>query len=362
MSGSEITVPCQWNLDKIKKIISYNKKKDIAIAEMYGALSNGETPQGRELSVAHQSDRENALTVKRYLEQNGIAFAYLINTPIKLKSYKNLEEELNWIINVFKADSLTVCSLELMEVIRRQYPKAKINVSTIAGVKTIKDIEKYLHVNPQKVITHHDLNRNYEDLKMMVSFLKIRDMDLEIMVNESCLRRCNFREDHYRILGEGGSDRKFHETCNMIKIINPYQLLMANFIRPEDLGIYEEMGVTMFKITGRSKPMDWLEEVVQGYLNREYKGNLYRLLGTDPLLEIERKVLINNKALDGFLAEYTRSDDTNMERKYCEDWILKLYQNHDFYIDNVSVEPFLADGRLRYRFINDDSEKLELYA
>lgn len=108
MSKSKLTIPCQWDINVIKKILTFTAKKDIEIVEMYGALSNGKLPQGREKSIAHHTTREEARKIKLFLESQKIQFAYLINTPINMQMYDELEEELEWIINVFKADSLTI--------------------------------------------------------------------------------------------------------------------------------------------------------------------------------------------------------------------------------------------------------------
>ena len=98
--------------------------------------------------------------------------------------YDELEEELEWIINVFKADSLTISSLELFRFIRKKYPTVRINVSTIAGIKTVADIEPYISLKPSKIIAHHDLNRNFVELTNVITFLKGKNIDFEIMLNE----------------------------------------------------------------------------------------------------------------------------------------------------------------------------------
>lgn len=128
---------------------------------------------------------------------------------------------------------------------------------------------------------------------------------------------------------------------------------MANFVRPEDLVMYENIGVKLFKITGRSKPIGWLEEVVFAYLNRQYNGNLFRLLGTDPILEVENKIYIANSALNGFLETYPKSGNISEEKNYCEQWINKLYLNKKFRVENLHVQSYLDKNNLR--FLIEDS-------
>lgn len=348
MANIELTVPCQWDLNEIKKIISNNSKQKVKIAEMYGALSDGNTPQGRTLSGAHQSSKENALCIKRYLEENHIKFAYLINTPLDMNNYHDLENELEWIINVFRADSITISSLDLMKFIRTKYPTVHINVSTIAGIKNVNDIQKYIQIRPAKIIAHHDLNRDFAELQTVVEYLRTCNIKLEVMVNESCLRRCPYRDEHYKSLGEGRDDKQYHLKCNTIKFMNPYQLLMANFIRPEDLTYYEDMGIYMFKVTGRSKPKEWLPEVITAYADREYSGNLIRLLGIDPILVAESKIFISNKALDDFILGYPKMSEVRREIAYCEEWIAKLYRTDNFRIEEkLNAKLYFDNQKLR---------------
>ena len=172
------------------------------------------------------------------------------------------------------------------------------------------------------------------------------------MVNESCLRRCKRREEHYGTIGNGQGDLKFHLWCNTIKMRHPYELLMSNFIRPEDMVRYEKMGLRYFKVTGRSKPFGWLEEVIQAYLQRRYNGNLMRLLGIDPNLNAELFIYLSNDALGDFLSDYPFNSSVEEEIVYCEDCILKLFQSGDFQIRKKGIEPEIQNARLRYTIQN----------
>jgi collagenase-like PrtC family protease len=93
--------------------------------------------------------------------------------------------------------------------------------------------------------------------------------------------------------------------------------------------VYEDMGIDKFKITGRSKPAEWLPEVTGAYLQRRYDGNLIRLLGIDPSLNAEQWLTINNRSLDGFLEGFPNTGDGVDEEGYCDDWASRLYASGD---------------------------------
>ncbi|WP_024833282.1 U32 family peptidase [Ruminiclostridium josui] len=348
-----LSIPCQWDKDSLIEILNYRMDNGIDIKEVYGTLSFDSLPHGRAFEVTKKIKKNDALEIKKIISEKGITFAYLINAPIELDSYEFLENDLDWIVNVFKADSITISSLKLMKFVRTKYPDLKINVSTIAGVKTVEDMKHYLSINPSKFITHHDVNRNFKDLEEIIEFLKIQKIDFEVMVNESCLRRCAKRDEHYSTLGKGCGDSEFHLWCNSLKVTYPYQFLMSNFIRPEDLRFYEEKGIKLFKVTGRSKPLGWLQEVVKAYLNREYDGNLIRLLGVDPKLEAERFVYISNKALENFLEKFPQNGDIKEEIRYCNRVVSELFKKNQLKIKSDLAKPEIKDTQISFKIEKD---------
>jgi len=320
---------------------------DVKIEEMYGGIKNEIIPTGRYNGALADVDKYKALTFKtEVVDKYNIKFAYLLNAPYNMEKcdYHKLEEYLDWIINIFKADSLTVSSYGLMEFVRKLYPEVNINVSTIAGVQDIESFNRYTGVKPARIILHHNMVRNIKTLKFLIEHSKKTGIELELMVNESCLNLCPNREEHYNCLGDNRDDHKFHLACNSKKIQQPYNFLFANFIRPEDLSFYHRLGINMFKITGRSKPAWWLEEVVAAYLNQSYPGNLIRLLGIDPALKAEEWIYISNSSLEGFLENLPW--DLESQMKYCKEYILKLYKNKDFYVNNEFVEFYIENDCL----------------
>ena len=84
-----------------------------------------------------------------------------------------------------------------------------------------------------------------------------------------------------------------------------------------------------------------------------FNGNLFRLLGTDPILEVENKIYIANSALNGFLETYPKSGNISEEKNYCEQWINKLYLNKKFRVENLHVQSYLDKNNLR--FLIEDS-------
>ena len=118
---------------------------------------------------------------------------------------------------------------------------------------------------------------------------------------------------------------------------------MANFIRPEDVHFYEEIGVRNFKITGRTKPLGWLEMVLSSYWKHSHEGNLLQLLATDPFLGLDQLFYVENKALDTFLMDFP-FDKYDDEEEYCKKWVSNLFLSHQLYSTCENIVPITKDG------------------
>ena len=341
------TAPCLWDEQKQQEIMNIMPESGRKLTELYGTVPNEVIVTGRYNKVLDEMSKEKALDFKRnFVEKNGLKFAYLLNAPIDVKDVeeKKLEEYLDWIINRFRADSLTISSESLLKKVRELYPDVAINISTIAGIKNSDDFEKFAQFKPMRMVLHHDCVKDIVSLKTIREECEKNDIILELMVNESCLNHCPMRKAHYDCLADNTDDRRFHRICNAEKITNPYQFLYANYIRPEDIGLYSDMGIHYFKITGRSKPIWWHYEVVKAYLEGKYEGNLIRLLGIDPSLEAENLVYLDNQSLNGFALELM--DDVDMQMEKCRKKIVELYRKRAFYSLKEGLEFEIAGEEL----------------
>lgn len=343
-SESRLMIPCHWDRGVIAKILAQEEpKKGISVKEVYGVLaSGGPVGHGRSRDSVAAVGKEEAVDFVRYLHSLGLEFTYLLNAPFRFKDApeqrKQLDEYLSWILCDLKPDALMISSLELMRYVRKVDPEISIHISTIAGVKDIEGLQQFLEIRPERVVLHHDTGKEWDRLEEIVTFSKTNDIEIELMVTESCLFQCPNREAHYLYLSAENHDAPFHADCNFRKLNRPAEFLLAGgVIRPEDLSLYEGIGVRNFKVTGRSKPASWLPEVVEAYQNRSYEGNLIRLLGIDPTLRAEEWIYIENRALDDFLEGFPFRSSVEEKRQYSDQWMVRLYREGKFQILDGSL-------------------------
>ncbi|MCW8966498.1 MAG: U32 family peptidase [Candidatus Pacearchaeota archaeon] len=344
---SSLTIPCHWDIDVLEKILEQNKGKNISVKEMYGVSNLSPIRHGRNPLVLDKIKESEMLKFRELLKINNIDFAYILNSPLTdtqvEEGITKIKEHIKWVLSILNPDSLIITSLKIMKIVR-EISKIPITISTIARVQNTKELEKYLDIKPSKLVLQHDVNRNFKELNKLIEFASKKNISIEIMLTESCRRRCPLMVDHYNTVGKGEKDTHFHRDCNLKKISSPEEFLLANFIRPEDVYIYEKLGIKHFKITGRSKNSSWLPEVVNAYLKREFSGNLIRLLGIDPCLSAEEWIYISNPALTGFLDKFPKTGNPDTERGYCSKWIKQLYLGNKFYIKGIKYK--LEEGNL----------------
>jgi collagenase-like PrtC family protease len=134
---------------------------------------------------------------------------------------------------------------------------------------------------------------------------------------------------------------------------DPVEFIRAPWIRPEDVGAYEEIGIDCFKIAERSQETSWILRAANAYASRKYDGDLldiinfpeglYRFILSQQFpqrdLPDRLKPVIDNRKLDGFLEffrENTCRDRSCDDCGYCERVAEKVLT-----VDNPEI---VADG------------------
>jgi collagenase-like PrtC family protease len=287
----------------------------------------------------------------------GIEFLYLLNGRCEHIDVedpdirKNLFELIRWVVEEVKADCIVVADLRLAQLIRKLYaPETiRLRVSTVAGVRSPSDFLPWIPLGVDGVVLHHDLGRDFSTIARFVDFLgqATEGAEAELLLNESCLYGCHSREAHYaRLARERLSYTEgFQQNCNIPRFRDPYLLLAARWIRPEDINTYRKLGIRRFKIAGREMPSTWLDRAVSAYTTGRYDGNLVDLFTmTPPGLGVgaDSVVFIDNGALDGFIEELRRY--TASEMSFYRSLAHRLWEQGGFFINDPGAEYELRPG------------------
>lgn len=295
------------------------------VYELFGSLPVSTIGSGREAISVPAVSREKAANHIELAHSSGIRFNYLINAScmgnreFSSVGYNELMEYLGW-INEVGVETITVTIPLLIEIIRNQFPKIEINVSTINHVRSISQIEHFRKLGANRITLSYMSNRDFELMRRLKS---IHDVDFEILVNESCLLDCPFRMYHYNLVSHGSQGKKGEAflqypflSCTLMKLQNVAELIKSPWIRPEDLHRYEELGIQYFKLSGREKTTEWLLQCAKSYFSLRHNGNLFDIIAIAALTTNDLAILcgkeievefndvelhIDNNALTNFL-------------------------------------------------------------
>lgn len=266
--------------------------------------------------------------------------------------HKEILKYLEWISNI-GANSVTVTIPFLIQLIKEQFPKLKIRVSTIAHVNSVNRAKFYEMLGADEITLDVMINRDFKTLEHIQKAVKCK---IIVLLTDGCLYQCPFRYYHYNTLGHASQtyqqfERNYIDTCilncSTIKFSDPTEVIKARWIRPEDLSHYEAIGIDNFKIAGRRMSTEWIARSVKAFSSRRYDGNLIDIIQgfsmsfggleqKDPNMKLtetvkkesKAKLIIDNTKLDGFIDFFKTQNCLAMcnECNYCDEWAKKAIE------------------------------------
>ncbi len=357
----KLLVPTNWDPDLILPL-----SKLEADVQLYGVLptsmigSGGSGPDNVRM-VENQAEE--------YIEQAhsaGLKFDYLLNAPSmgNMEWDENTHQELlmhlDWISSV-GADSVTVTIPYLVELIKRQFPHLKIRVSTIAHVNSVARAKLVESLGADSITLDINVNRDFTLLK---AIRKAVSCELTVLMNNLCLYQCPY--EYYHHDGLGHASQSYNSLsgyyvdycvirCSLDRLCDISQIIKCRWVRPEDIHVYEEIGMDMFKISGRSMSAERILQAATAYSSRHYQGNLYDILNIitpkigfinsalpgvqNNVIEPPPKFYIDNQALEGFMDFFGKQDCLSgcSQCNYCQRIANKVIQ-----FDRNEVDEYIA--------------------
>ncbi|MFX1259296.1 MAG: U32 family peptidase, partial [Promethearchaeota archaeon] len=341
------TVATNWDFKLIDELAKY------PIRDIYGTAKSSIVGHGRPSFLLENINDEQIAEYIKKVHKKNIKFSYLLNAPCMSNMeydptyHKEILNYLQWISDI-EVDNVIVTIPFLIRLIKEQFPKLKIRVSTIAHVNSVNRAKFYEALGADEITPDVMINRDFKTLKQIKKAVKC---NINLLLTDGCLYQCPFRYYHYNIIGH--SSQSNHPlggvyidycilNCSVIKFSNPTEVIKARWVRPEDLSHYEAIGINNFKIAGRRMSTEWILRAVKAFSSRKYEGNLIDIVQgfsmtvgvekdpnvkmTDTLVkEPKSKLIIDNTKLDGFIEFFKKQDCISMcdDCNYCEEWAKK---------------------------------------
>jgi len=149
---------------------------------------------------------------------------------------------------------------------------------------------------------------------------------VRVIVNEGCLYKCPFRFSHYNLASHLSSLYQprtplfapdfYFDKCIAIRLRDPTQIIKSAWIRPEDLKAYEAIGIKDFKLSGRTKTVNWIIDCMRVYSKRSFTGNVLDILDCPQMLRY--LFYIENEKLERSIDQWQVCKKVCTDCGYCD--------------------------------------------
>jgi len=336
----KLLIPTNWQDDLIPKI-----KKD-SVKELYGKLASDFIGGGRPAYLCANPSKEEVRSHIKEVHKHGMEFNYLLNATcmgnkeFTTSGQKKICQLLDWIVGM-EVDSVTVATPYLLQLIKKRYPQLKVNVSSFPNINTIERARYWEDLGADRItLDEFILNR---DFRLLRQIRKNVSCELQLIANNGCLYNCPFVPYHAITVSHSSQSEDRSGgflldycalSCRYLRLTNPVNFIRANWIRPEDVHYYEDVGIDSLKLTDRTRPTEAIALAVDAYDRKKYNGNLIDLLtilSEDSFFSGNRKVW---RGLKYFFRPFLMNSSFLYK-------LSKLGPKLSVYIDNSALDNFI---------------------
>jgi collagenase-like PrtC family protease len=279
----QLSVACNFDDDLFSGLAPY------PVHEVYGKLTSDYFGGGRPSFYLPEVDRSGLEHAVRQAHRHGIEFNYLLNasamgnTEFSREGQRQMAELLQWIDDI-GVDSVTVANVFFLRLVKARHPRLKVRVSAHRFTDTPRKVRFWVDSGADCIVVNEvGIHREFRVLEAMRQ--AAGEVELQLIVNNWCRQDCAIAGNHAVGLSAASQTKSrgfpldyCSLVCNDLRLREPVNYLRANWIRPEDLHLYEEMGYHRFKIVERNTPTQLLLDRVKAYSERRYDGNLLDLV------------------------------------------------------------------------------------
>ncbi|QWV92516.1 U32 family peptidase [Geomonas oryzisoli] len=260
------------------------------VAELFGKLSSDSVGGGRASFMLAPLGKARFRAHVQEAARRGIGFNYLVNPAcmdnreFMGKGQADLERLLEFVEDC-GVTSVTVSLPFLLPIIKKRHPRLKVRVGVYARVDCVAKARFWEDLGAD-CITLESIAVNRE-FAMLRAIRQSVGLELQLIANSNCLIFCPLSGQHMVNLShasqKGHASRGFMIDycalkCSAAKLADPSHYLRSEFIRPEDLKAYTELGFDSFKILERGAPTEVLTRRVRAYAEGRFDGNLLDLI------------------------------------------------------------------------------------
>lgn len=288
----------------------------------WGNEPNGRSPLGTE-NEREKIEKIQLCELKK-IKSLGKKLTLLLNANCygEDSASDKLKKHIIALVDMLKAeleiDSITTASPFLADILKEQYGndiniKASVNmkIGSVAAMRQLSSSFDEFYIKKE-------LNRNFQEIENLRNWCCEHGKKLNMLANSGCLTECAFQTFHDNLIAhqkieqDGGLNIGYSAPCHkyldsLEQIDAMTQFMQSNWIRPEDIHLYENY-FDEVKLATRmhSRP----RMVVAAYCRGKFKGNLLDL--TEPSYSrLFKGYIVDNTLISNDWFRYASSCNKN---------------------------------------------------
>ena len=289
-------------LDCIKK----HKENIYEVYFSWGDIPNGRTSQLESECYTPWEMQELQKSALKQLSKEGIPLNLLFNANCYGKDsqsrtfFHKVGTIIDYVLQNYGLQSITTTSPLIAKFVHQNFENIEVRASVNMEIGSVQGME-YLAEYFDSYYMKRELNRDFDSIKTLYRWCEDNGKKMFLLANSGCLNYCsahNFHDNlvaHEAEIAQMDNAYEFHGICReYLKNENHYQALIdnTNFIRPEDMHLYEPFFVAAKLATRIHKNPSM---VVNSYMREKYSGNILELL--EPAHNIYPYVVENGNPL-----------------------------------------------------------------
>ena len=290
-----------------KALVSYLIQHKESVSEIYFPWMDFTTGRG----VISADDQDTLSADLHEFRSAGIRLTLLLNgncygrQSLSGEFYQKLKQNITYLINEYSISGVTTTSPLIAGMIRKNFPEIEIRASINMEIGNPEGIE-YLLDDFDSFYLKREYNYNREIILRMRDFCRSKGKKLYILANSGCLNYCSSRTFHDNLVAHQHEITQmdnavtFHGVCTKFLSAGKNKenlLAKTNFIRPDDVHLYENLCDGM-KLATRTNfnPL----QIVHAYFNGKFSGNLLDLTEPAHSALFPGQIIANKLIPDGY--------------------------------------------------------------
>ena len=314
-----------YQVNTNNNFIEYIADNKEHIHEVY--FSWGDIPNGRNSMLLNNElypwqAQQKQIADLLYLSQKGIKLNLLLNgncygeNSLARSFFAKIGETMEYISNAFGLCSVTTTSPIIAKFIHENFEGIDVRASVNMKIGSVAGME-YVSEYFDSFYLQRELNRNFDKIKEIKKWCDKNNKGLYMLANSGCLNDCSAHTFHDNLvshetdIAKMDNAYKFQGICKNHLAKDKLSILKnTNFVRPEDIHLYEEYFVAAKIATRVSKnPINTLK----AYINRKYNGAVTDLLEPNHSGIFYPQIVANDKLPQNF-GKYVATCSKNCEQ------------------------------------------------